>query len=54
MIVDAKSDLNVYKELEPGSCCGPSRCSKPTKVDSTTLDFNEWAGVFVFCIIGYI
>lgn len=44
LIVDAKSDLNVYKTLEPGACCGSSGCSKSTSVDSSTLDFNEWAG----------
>jgi len=44
LIVDAKSDLNIYKTLEPGSCCGSSGCSTSTKVDSSTIDFNEWAG----------
>ncbi|ODM19430.1 hypothetical protein SI65_04414 [Aspergillus cristatus] len=46
LIVDAKSDLNVYKTLEPGSCCGSSGCSTSTKVDSSKIDFNEWAGSF--------
>lgn len=44
LIVDAKSDLNVYKTLEPSSCCGSSGCSTSTEVDSSKIDFNEWAG----------
>lgn len=44
LILDAKSNLNVYKALEPGSCCGSSGCSTSTKVDSSKIDFNEWAG----------
>lgn len=44
LIVDAKSDLNVYKTLEPNSCCGSSGCSTSTELDSSKIDFNEWAG----------
>lgn len=44
LIVDANSDLNVYKTLEPNSCCGSSGCSTSTEVDTSKIDFNEWAG----------
>ncbi|KAB8224935.1 S-adenosyl-L-methionine-dependent methyltransferase [Aspergillus novoparasiticus] len=47
LIVDTKSDLNMYKEssyLPQGSCCGGSSGRKETVSDIVELDFNEWAG----------
>lgn len=49
LLVDTKSDLNVYKEssyLPQGSCCGSSSGRNETVGDIAGLDFNEWVGSF--------
>ncbi|KAL4786403.1 S-adenosyl-L-methionine-dependent methyltransferase [Aspergillus varians] len=46
LIVDAKSDLNLYKGssyLPQSSCCGGGI---ETRSDIAELDFNEWVGSF--------
>ena len=46
-IVDAKSDLNLYKGslyLPQSSCCGGGYGGKETTSDIAELDFNEWVG----------
>ncbi|KAH8433155.1 uncharacterized protein LDX57_010789 [Aspergillus melleus] len=48
LIVDAKSDLNLYKgssHLPQISCCGGSG-SKETTSEIAEMDFNEWVGSF--------
>ncbi|OJJ99141.1 hypothetical protein ASPACDRAFT_52606 [Aspergillus aculeatus ATCC 16872] len=52
LIVDTKSDLNLYKESSYlplgsgcGSCCGGG-CGTATATAMTELDFNEWVGSF--------
>lgn len=47
LIVDAKSDLNLYKQssyLSQSLCCGSGGSSKETTSDVAELDFNEWVG----------
>jgi hypothetical protein len=47
LIVDAKSDLNLYKQstyLGQGSCCGTTCSSKESKANFSEIDFNEWVG----------
>ncbi|PYI34527.1 UbiE/COQ5 family methyltransferase [Aspergillus indologenus CBS 114.80] len=57
LIVDTKSDLNVYKESSNlsqgsgcGSCCGGG-CATETASAITDLDFNEWVGSFQICAL---
>ncbi|PYH79058.1 hypothetical protein BO82DRAFT_394214 [Aspergillus uvarum CBS 121591] len=48
LIVDTKSDLNVYQEssnLPQGSCCAGG-CGTETASAITDLNFNEWVGSF--------
>ncbi|GAD92999.1 conserved hypothetical protein [Paecilomyces variotii No. 5] len=49
LIVDAKSDLNLYKGssyLPQSSCCGGKLEDEGTTSDIAELDFNEWVGSF--------
>ncbi|KAB8212535.1 S-adenosyl-L-methionine-dependent methyltransferase [Aspergillus parasiticus] len=49
LIVDTKSDLNIYKEssyLPQGSCCGDSSGRKEAVRDIAELDFKQWVGSF--------
>lgn len=53
LVVDTKSDLNLYKQssyLPQSSCCG-STPSQETASDVAELDFNEWAGKSLSCIL---
>ena len=46
LVVDAKSDLNLYKQssyLPQSSCCGNGP-SQETTSGTAELDFNEWVG----------
>jgi hypothetical protein len=49
LIVDAKSDLNLYKgssylPQSQSSCCGTGCGSQEATSDIADLDFNEWVG----------
>ncbi|KAK2733666.1 hypothetical protein FQN57_002063 [Myotisia sp. PD_48] len=58
LLVDTKSDLNIYTTAKSGSkgpgccssdiqtCCEPSDSSAQPKPDVENIDFNEWAGSF--------
>ncbi|KAF7588258.1 hypothetical protein BBP40_005944 [Aspergillus hancockii] len=49
LIVDAKSDLSLYKEssyLPQSSCCSSTDSSKDAMAGLAALDFNEWVGSF--------
>ncbi|KAK5805964.1 hypothetical protein VI817_000222 [Penicillium citrinum] len=49
LVVDAKSDLNLYKQssyLSQSLCCGMGGSGKETTSDVAELDFNEWVGSF--------
>ncbi|KAJ5756195.1 hypothetical protein N7533_005738 [Penicillium manginii] len=49
LIIDTKSDLNLYKQssyLPQSSCCGSGGSSKETTSDIAELDFNLWVGSF--------
>lgn len=57
LIVDTKSDLNLYKQSSYlpqgsgcGSCCGGG-CGTATATVMTELDFNEWVGQFTLPLI---
>ncbi|EAL85427.1 putative ubiE/COQ5 methyltransferase [Aspergillus fumigatus Af293] len=45
LIVDTKSDLNLYKQssyLGQSSCCGPAGSCKALPAEYAEMDFNEW------------
>lgn len=48
LIIDAKANLNLYKEsscLTESTCCNPEKSGSNKSVnDHLKLDFNEWAG----------
>ncbi|EAW12228.1 putative ubiE/COQ5 methyltransferase [Aspergillus clavatus NRRL 1] len=49
MIVDTKSDLNIYKEMSQGekvACCSASCSGTQSNNDIGKYDFNEWTGSF--------
>ena len=53
LIVDTKSDLNVYKQGGSSACCGPACCSNNSaannvsqKASSRNMDYNQYAGEF--------
>lgn len=49
LIVDTKSDLNLYKQssyLGQSSCCGPAGSCKALPAEYAEMDFNEWVGKF--------
>lgn len=51
-IVDAKSDLNLYKGSSylPQSSCGGCG-NKETTSDIAELDFNEWVGQLLSSVL---
>ncbi|OJJ30973.1 hypothetical protein ASPWEDRAFT_119259 [Aspergillus wentii DTO 134E9] len=46
LIVDAETDLNVYKQSSNLSGCCSTDESKKSTVDYAAIDYNEWAGGF--------
>ncbi|KAH1532059.1 hypothetical protein KXW65_005656 [Aspergillus fumigatus] len=49
LIVDTKSDLNLYKQssyLGQSSCCGPAGSCKALPAEYAEMDFNEWVASY--------